>query len=334
MKPAKQTKQCSHKRDAILEVLLENFGCFVPGETLTRASNLSRSGVWKHIASLRSRGFSIRAGIKKGYSLTEIPDKLLPPLIKAGLRTSVVSREIYYFPTIDSTNRVAKEYALSGVLDGAVVIADEQTGGKGRMNRAWISPARSSILCSIIFYPSISTSSVFRLTMLASIAVVRAVKRICGLAAQIKWPNDVYIDGKKTCGILTEFLADHDSVCYVVVGIGINVNLDTALHPEIKDVATCLKEAKGREVSRLKVLKTLLEEIDTLYRDFKQTGGQYLRKEWESHSMVLNREVKIISGNEVACGTAKGINEDGHLILADARGNTREILCGDLSLRF
>lgn len=334
MKPAKQIKQCSHKRDAILKVLLENFGHFVPGEILTRASNLSRSGVWKYITSLRSQGFSIGASIKRGYCLREIPDKLLPPLIQTGLQTSVVAREIHYFSTIDSTNRVAKEYALSGVSDGTVVIAEEQTSGKGRMNRVWVSPPSSNILCSLIFYTSMNTSSVFRLTMLASIAVVRAINNACGIVAQIKWPNDVYINGKKVCGILTEFLADHDSTSYVVIGIGINVNFDIARHPEIKGIATCLKEAKGQKVSRLRVLKTLLEEIDTLYQNFVQTGGKDLRKQWERHSMVLNRQATIISGDEVTRGFVKGINEDGHLILIDPQGNTKEVLCGDLSLKF
>jgi BirA family biotin operon repressor/biotin-[acetyl-CoA-carboxylase] ligase len=283
---------------------------------------------------LRNQGFSIGANIRKGYCLKEIPDKLLPPLIQTGLRASVVAREIYYFSTIDSTNRVAKEYALFGVSDGALVIAEEQTSGKGRMNRVWVSPARSSVLCSLIFYTSINPSSVFRLTMLASIAVVRAINKACGIVGKIKWPNDVYIDGKKVCGILTEFLADHDSIRYVVIGIGINVNFDIVQHPEIKGIATCLKEAKGQKVSRLTVLKTLLEEIDTLYQDLVQTGGEDLRKEWERHSMVLNRQVKIFSGEEVTCGFAKGVSEDGHLILVDHKGNTREVICGDLSLRF
>lgn len=326
-------KRSSYNRDVILMVLFENFGHFIPGELLIRVSNISRAGVWKHITSLRSQGFSIEASIKKGYCLKDIPDKLLPPLIQAGLKTSIVAHEIYYFSSIDSTNRLAKEYALSGVSDGSVVVAEEQTSGKGRMDRQWISPAFCNILCSVILYPSISPFAIYRLTMMASIAVVRAIDKICGIKAQIKWPNDVYVYGKKVCGILTEFLANHDKINYVILGIGINVNFSTAQHPEIKDIATSLKEACDRKISRLNILKALLDEIDTLYQDLIGTGGDDLRNEWEHHSMMINRQVRIISGEEVIIGIAKGINENGHLVLIDSQGKTREILCGDLSLR-
>ena len=323
----------SQTKDVILKVLLDSYGNYVPGGVLADTSGVSRAGVWKHIASLRAQGFRIQASIKKGYCLGSIPDRLFPSLVSAGLETQVIGREVHYFHSLDSTNRVAKEYALSGVSDGAVVVAEKQTKGKGRLNRTWISSAYSNILCSIIFYPTLKTSSVFRVTMLASVALARALARTCGVDAKIKWPNDVYINGKKSCGILTEFLADHDRIIYVVVGIGINVNFDVTRYPELKDSATSLKMECGEKISRLTIFKALLEEIDFLYQDIGKSGGTQLRKEWDRYSMVMNQQVKIISGNDVLCGVAKGINDDGHLILIDHRGRKKEILCGDLSLR-
>lgn len=269
----------------------------------------------------------------KEVVLFPIPDKLLPILIKKGLNTAIVAKEVYYFKTVDSTNRIAKQYALSGVSEGTVVIAEEQTSGRGRMNRAWVSPACSNILCSLIFYPPVNTSSIFRLTMLASIAVVKAIDKACGIKAQIKWPNDVYINGKKVCGILTEFSADSDTVDYAVVGIGLNVNFDIAPYRQLSGIATSLKEEKGRNVSRLKVLKQLLKEIDIRYQGIANGAEYDLSQEWERHSMVLNRHVKIISGEETNYGFAKGITRDGHLIIIDSQGKQKEILCGDLSLR-
>ena len=259
--------------------------------------------------------------------------KLFPELIQTGLKTSIVGRKVYHYTTIDSTNRAAKQYALSGAADGTVVFAEEQTSGKGRLNRQWVSPAGSNILCSIIFYPPLNISSIFRLTMLASVAVVQAIKNVCGIEARIKWPNDVYIGGKKVCGILTEFSADYDKIVYAVVGIGVNVNFETGQKPEIKDIATSLYEESGQKVSRCRVFKALLEEVDTRYTGLGRPGQGYLKREWEQHSMVMDRKVNIFSGNETFCGIAKGISEDGHLILADEKGEEQEILCGDLSLR-
>ncbi len=304
----------------------------MPGELLTGATRLSRAGVWKHIHYLRHQGFGITASIKKGYCLTEIPDRLFPALIQTGLETKIVAREVYYFESIDSTNRIAKQYAAEAVTDGTVVIAEEQTRGKGRMNRDWVSPQYSNILCSVIFYPPMPTSKVFRLTMLASIAVVRTLAAVCGVAASIKWPNDVYINGKKVCGILTEFFADHDSIKYAVVGIGLNVNIDIAHYPAIAGSATSLLQVCGHRVSRLTVFKNLAKQIDSLYQELLSTDGEDLQKEWQRHSMVCNRQVSIVSGEKIMRGTARGITRDGHLVLIDEQGELHEIVCGDLSL--
>lgn len=267
------------------------------------------------------------------YSPDTLSDRLVPSRIKDCITTSVVARNILYFQSIDSTNRIAGEYARQGCSDGTLVIAEEQTAGRGRFSRTWISPARSSILCSLIFYPSITTASLFKMTMLASIAVVRAIHALCNIDSFIKWPNDVYVNGKKVCGILTEFESDHDILKYVVVGIGINVNQDMIACPEINTIAVSLKEACGKIISRLALLKELLEEIDRLYRDFLKTGGTGLRSEWMKHSGIMNRHVLITDVDTVTSGIVKDITDDGHLMLEDEQGSTHEILCGDVSLQ-
>jgi len=324
----------TRNKDSILKVLMDNFGKSVPGKVLAEVSGISRSGVWKHIASLRKEGFNIKAGIKSGYKLNSIPDRLLPKLIQQSLKTEVVGKRIEYYEIIDSTNAVAKDLALKGAPDGTVVIAENQTKGKGRMKRSWLSLPGENILFSVIFYPNISTDLVFRLTMLASIAAVRVVRKICKVDAKIKWPNDLYINGKKVCGVLTEFSADFDSVHYTVVGIGLNVNFNTSKNREIENIATSLMEECGEKISRLSVFTALLEELDLLYNSFIKTSGEGLEKEWSKYSMVVNRKVKIISGKEEKCGVAKGINKSGHLILLNENGQEEEIVCGDLSLRF
>lgn len=321
-------------KDSILKVLLNNFGEYVPGKVLAELSGISRSGVWKHIASLRKEGFNIKAGIKSGYMLDCIPDRLLPKLIQQSLKSEQVGKRIEHYESIDSTNAAAKALALKGAPDGTVVVAEHQTEGKGRLKRSWIAPAGENILFSVIFYPKISTDLVFRLTMLASIAAVKTIRRICKVDAQIKWPNDVYINEKKVCGVLTEFSADFDSVHYAVVGMGLNVNFKISKIREIGNIATSLMDECGEKISRLSVFTTLLEELDLLYNSFVKTGAEGLEKEWNTYSMVLNREVKIISGKDEKCGIAKGINKYGHLILLNENGQNEEIVCGDLSLRF
>ena len=266
--------------------------------------------------------------------LNGVPDRLFPKLIHQSLKTERVGKRIEYYESIDSTNAAAKDLALKGAPEGTVVVAEHQTKGKGRLKRSWLSLPGENILFSVIFYPQISTDRVFRLTMLASIAAVKAVRRICKVDAKIKWPNDLYINEKKVCGVLTEFSADFDSVHYTVVGIGLNVNFEISKNSEIENIATSLMEECGEKISRLSVFTALLEELDLLYKSFVKTDGEGLEKEWNKYSMVVGRKIKIISGKDEKIGIAKGINKYGHLILLNDNGQEEEIVCGDLSLRF
>jgi BirA family biotin operon repressor/biotin-[acetyl-CoA-carboxylase] ligase len=320
-------------RERVLELLLQQCGSFVPAADISLAAGIPPDEIQEIIALLKDQGLAISSSAARGYCLREIPDRLMPPVLQQGLATARAGREIRYFPRIDSTNRIARDLASRGAPDGTLVIAEEQTGGRGRMDRTWVSSPYRSILCSTIWYPGISPAALFRLTMLASVAVVRAVDAVCHIAAHIKWPNDVYIGSRKVCGVLTEFEADGDRVRYAVVGMGINVNEDFTGSPELAGIATSLKTECGRTVSRRELLQQLLVELDQGYDLLLQGGSAELKARWEEHCMILDRQVSIISGHDRIDGIARGITDDGHLLLEDVRGALQEIISGDVSLR-
>jgi BirA family biotin operon repressor/biotin-[acetyl-CoA-carboxylase] ligase len=321
------------QQERLLEILLQHCGSSVSAAALCRAADAAPAELAALIASLQQQGFSLSVTAGGGCRLQEVPDLLVPLLVKQGLRTVRAGRIVHYVTQTDSTNRLAGELAAQGAAEGTLVIAEEQTGGRGRMDRKWVSARCSSILCSIIFHPDLAPAALFRLTMLASVAVVRALDAVCSLAAGIKWPNDVYAGNKKVCGILTEFAAEDEQVQYAVVGIGINVNEDFGSAPELAETATSLKKECGRTISRRAVLQRLLEELDRGYEALLQGGAAELKTAWERYSLILNRLVTIVSEDGSIQGTARGITADGHLLLADARGSIREIVCGDVSLR-
>jgi BirA family biotin operon repressor/biotin-[acetyl-CoA-carboxylase] ligase len=320
------------QQERLLEILLQNSGALVSAAEICRAVDAAPAELAALIASLKQQGFSLSISAD-GCCLQEVPDLLVPLLVKQGLKTVRAGRSVQYLTQTDSTNRLAGELAAQGAAEGTLVIAEEQTGGRGRMDRKWFSARGSNILCSIIFYPDLAPAALFRLTMLASVAVVRAIEAVCSLATGIKWPNDVYAVNKKVCGILTEFAAEDERVRYAVVGFGINVNEDFSSAPELAATATSLKKECGRTISRRAVLQRLLEELDRGYEALLQGGAAELKKAWERYCLILNRRVTIMSENSSIEGIAQGITADGHLLLADACGSIREIVCGDVSLR-
>ena len=319
--------------ERVLYALLDRYGVFVPAATLTGFLHISPAELNRHIETLRAQGATIIVSEDSGCCLQEFPDRLYPILIQDGLHTATVARELHYFPRIDSTNRLAKELAAGNAADGTLVLAEEQTAGRGRLDRTWLAPAFSSILCSVIFFPALAPASLFRLTMMTSVAVVNAINRACKLPAKIKWPNDVYLGDKKVCGILTEFSGDQERIRYAVVGIGLNVNIDFKGNPELASIATSLQAECGRKISRLNVLQALIEELDNYYQLLAAGRADDVRRDWEQHALILGKHVTVSSGDETVTGTAQGIDSDGHLMLIDENGARREIISGDVSLR-
>ena len=255
-------------------------------------------------------------------------NSLSPASITDNLQTRFIGQKVIYYPRLTSTMDVARKEAQRGATEGTVVIADEQTAGKGRIKRAWLSP-RGSIALSIILHPEVSYLP--SLIMLASLAVVHSIKTVTGLESQIKWPNDVLINGKKVCGILIENDVRGDRVVYAIIGIGINLNFKLSDFPEILSTATSLADELGRYVSRADMIRCLLAETERLYSALPDAESTY--QEWRDRLETLGRKVQVKSGQTRLEGIAKSVARDGSLLLRHSNGSSTKIVTGDVSLR-
>ena len=254
-------------------------------------------------------------------------DKLSEVFITKDLESRFIGQRIILYPKISSTMEVAKKEAQSGAIEGTVVIAEEQTAGKGRIRRAWLSP-RGCIALSVILYPGID--HLHSLFMVASLAVVNTIKAITGLRPLIKWPNDILINDKKVCGILIESGMWDRSISYAVVGIGINVNLKTADYTNISLLATSLSDEMGRNVSRLEIVRRLLVEVERLYLSVQR--GELIYKEWRDSLVTLGKRVRASSGNKLYEGIAESVDKDGSLMLRCSDSSLIKLTAGDVTL--
>ena len=224
-----------------------------------------------------------------------------------------------------------KELAAQGTPEGTLVVADEQTAGKGRLGRKWLAPAGTSLLLSLLFRPDLAPYQAQRLTMICSLAIADAIEGLTGLPVGLKWPNDIFIHGKKAGGILTESGTTGGRLDYIVVGMGLNVNLAISTIPELKDIATSLSQELGQQVSRLELLWKILEGIETRYNSLRR--GESPHEEWAARLINLGRQVQVATPQGVLVGWAEGVNADGALILRTPDGQRKWILAGDVTLR-
>jgi len=243
------------------------------------------------------------------------------------LNTKFVGRQLYYYPRLATTMETARELVKRGTDEGTVVIAGIQTAGRGRIGRTWLSP-EGSLAMSVILKPSLDKLS--QLVMLASLAVVRAVKNVAGLETQIKWPNDVLIKGKKVCGILIENEVKGGKVNFAIIGIGININFDPLAFPEIAEIATSLSHEIGTELSTIELTSVLLSELEQLY--LKAQAGAPIYREWQKNMETLGRWIQVKSGKTVEQGKAEAVTESGNLILRRADSSIVEIAVGDVTV--
>jgi len=255
-------------------------------------------------------------------------DTLSPALITNNLATRFIGQKVIYHPRLTSTMALARQAARQGAAEGTVVVADEQTAGKGRLKRLWLSP-RGSIALSIILYPDMSYLPY--LMMLASLAVVHSIEAITGLKAQLKWPNDVLIDDKKVCGILIESDLRGNTVAYAIIGIGINVNFRLTDFPEILPHATSLTDKVKKEISRVAVIRHLLIETEKLY--LALPDGDPIYFEWQDKLVTLGRKVQVESGETFLTGIAESVARDGSLLLRHSDGSVTSVVAGDVTLR-
>ena len=247
--------------------------------------------------------------------------------LQTRLDTKFVGHTIHYYHSLASTMEAAKKAAGEGAAEGTVIIADEQTSGRGRQGRTWLSP-KGSLAMSIILRPSVDNLP--QLVMIAALAVVRAIRKVAGLEAQIKWPNDVLIKGKKVCGILIESEVKGDRVNAAIIGIGINVNLNPLAFPEISTLATSLSHELGKEIPRDKIAGILLCELEQLYLEAQ--AGAPIHEEWRAHMETLGKSIQVRTGQSVEQGEAEAVTENGNLILRRADGSFAEILAGDVTV--
>lgn len=246
--------------------------------------------------------------------------------LKNQLTTHFVGKQIYYYDSVTSTMEIAKKLARKGVAEGAIVVANKQTAGRGRLDRTWLSPDRN-LAMSIVLRPSLSDLP--KLIMVTSVAVVRAINEITGIKPRIKWPNDVMIKGKKVCGILIENEVKGERISFSVVGIGINVNLNPSAIPEISIMATSLSQELGREVPRAELACAVLSELEKLYLQAQSSISVY--EEWQEHMETLGKLIKVKFGESIEQGKAESVTETGNLILRHSDGRTSEILAGDVT---
>jgi BirA family biotin operon repressor/biotin-[acetyl-CoA-carboxylase] ligase len=257
-----------------------------------------------------------------------VEDSLSPASITHNLETHFVGQRVIYYPSLTSTIEVAKQEAQRGAVEGTVIIADEQTAGKGRIKRVWLSP-KGNIALSIILYPSVAYLPF--LIMLASLAVVHSIEAATGLKSQLKWPNDVLINERKVCGVLIESNVRGDIVDYTIISIGVNVNLRLCDFPEIQPTATSLSDELGRDVSRLSLIRCLLVEVERLYLALPTKNSIY--EEWRDNLVTLGRRVRVKSGEAIDEGVAESVATDGSLLLRHSDGSLTKVVAGDVTLR-
>jgi BirA family biotin operon repressor/biotin-[acetyl-CoA-carboxylase] ligase len=257
-----------------------------------------------------------------------LSDALSAELIADGLKIRLIGQHVLYYPSVTSTNEMAKKEAGRGVQEGTVVIADEQTAGRGRLKRAWLTPA-GNIALSVVLYPE--KRILPSLIMMASLAVVHSIEAVAGLEAQIKWPNDVLINGRKVCGILIESDVRDEKINYAVIGIGINVSAGKDVLSGAQFPATSLNIEAGKEVSSLDVIRELIKALDTLYNTIASGGSVF--SEWRDRLVTLGKEVRVSSGKEVFEGIAESVDSDGSLLVRKPDGSLNRVIAGDVTLR-
>lgn len=312
--------------------LLRGQETYISGQELCNQLGVSRTAVWKVINQLKESGYGVEAVPNRGYHIVSYPDILSKEEIESQVETRKIGKKVLYLNKTSSTNIEAAQVALEED-DGLLVVADIQTAGKGRRGRAWTSPKGTGIWMSMLLKPQISPSSASMVTLVTALAAVRAMNTLKGIKAEIKWPNDIVVNGKKVCGILTEMNCELDFIHYVVVGIGINANMKE-FPEEVEKVATSLFLEAGKKVNRGQLIVTFLKEFEVLYETFvEQENLSFMKTEYESHLVNRNKQVRVIELKNTYTGVARGINEQGELRVELSDGEIKEIISGEVSVR-
>lgn len=315
----------------ILAALRETDG-YVSGQELCEAFGVSRTAVWKAINQLKKEGYEIEAVTNRGYRILSVPDLLSENELISIRKTEWVGKQIYYFDVLDSTNTKANHLAEKGAEHGTLVVAGRQEAGKGRRGRNWSSPANTGIFMTLLLKPELASQNASMLTLVTALAVAKAIKRETGLAAEIKWPNDIVLNGKKICGILTEMSAQIDYVNHIVIGIGINVH-NEEFPEELSERATSILLEGGKRVNRAMLIEAVWEEFENYYGIFMETQDvSKLTAEYEMCLANRGKKVRVLDPKDPYEGVAQGITARGELIV-DTWESRKLVSSGEVSVR-
>jgi len=315
---------------ALVTLLAENATIVISGARIAREIGVSRSTVWRWVQRLRELGVRAKGHPRTGYFLEKVPDLLTPDMLKRRLKGSIFGKHIHHFLRIDSTNRMAMELGYANEPEGTVVLAEEQTAGRGRAGRAWHSERGTGIYTTLLLRPKISPVQAPLLTMMAGLSARAAVQAQTGLSVDLKWPNDLMLAGKKLGGILTEMHAEPSQVRFVIVGIGLNVNQEK-FPAELSGIGTSLRVQTGRAQSRMELLVRLLREFENDYNRFLREGAANVTERFESlSSYARGKRVTVSSGSENYYGVTAGLSPEGLLRVEREGGNVVTVIAGDV----
>ncbi|WP_068775434.1 biotin--[acetyl-CoA-carboxylase] ligase [Paenibacillus sp. FJAT-26967] len=321
-------------RKQILELFRHNRGSYLSGEDISRELGCSRTAVWKHIEGLRQEGYRFDAVTRKGYCLIEEPERIEEKAIEEALKTSFMGKNIVLLDEVESTMNEAHRLVAEGANEGTLVIAEEQTSGRGRMGKKWHSPKGKGIWMSLILKPRVPVYFVPQLTLLTAVALCRAVRRETGIDIGIKWPNDLLVRGKKVSGILLEMSGEDERLKYVIVGTGITANLtEEDIPEELAAVATSLAIEAGTPVMREALIASFLNELETLYQLYMENGFAPIRTMWEAMSVTLHSQVRVKTAQGVIEGRAESLDESGALVVRQLDGEKVRVYSGDVDIR-
>jgi BirA family transcriptional regulator, biotin operon repressor / biotin---[acetyl-CoA-carboxylase] ligase len=320
-------------RKELLDAFTNAGDSYLSGQHLAELIGCSRTAVWKHIEELRKDGFVLEAVRRKGYRILKTPEKITADEIRLGLQTQFIGKNIHYEESVESTQKIAHQLSFENVPEGTVIIAEEQLSGRGRMDRKWHSPKYTGIWMSLILRPKIPLPKAPQLTLLTAVSIVQAIEEITNLLPEIKWPNDILINGKKVTGILTELQAEADRIHSIIIGIGMNVNQEKEDFPiELQKTASSLLIETGESVSRAQLIRCIFKNFETLYLLYLEKGFYPIKLLWESYAISIGKQLRARTLTNTIEGVALGITDDGVLKIEDVHGVIHHVYSADIEL--
>ncbi|MFC4404372.1 biotin--[acetyl-CoA-carboxylase] ligase [Gracilibacillus xinjiangensis] len=319
------------KRDQLIDILANSQNGFISGQELSRNLQISRTAVWKHINELKKDGYQFEAVPKRGYRLLSRPSAVNESTIKWDLQTEWLGQSLVFKDEVDSTQNIAHQLAREGAVNGTTIIANKQLHGRGRLNREWVSHHDDGIWMSMILRPEMAPCHASQMTLFTATSVVDTLAKFANIPVKIKWPNDLFINDKKFCGILTEMQAELDHIEYMVIGIGINVNQESMSFPEeIRQKSTSLAIETQEKWDRRVLIQQLLVDFETTYREFLTQGFSYVKDKWTNNAYKLGEKVLVNMPKKSFEATIEGITDDGALLVRTIDNNIEKIYSAEI----